>query len=128
MRWQPGASATLRYRVGRGSSAVGLYGKVLAGTSVEVVDAIHQQLSVGTHAPWVAEPLGADVALRVLWTREVPGGPLLDRLRAHSPALVEQAAASVAGTLAALHASATLPARTTSRDAHVIEARRRRPS
>ena len=125
VRYQPGASATVRYRLGTGSTTVGLYAKVLAGVSVEAVDAAHHRLHTASPDLRVAEPLGAEPALGVLWTREVAGGPLLDRLRDGSLAQVDAAAREVAGALAALHGSGVQPSGTTDLAAQVAEAEKK---
>ncbi len=126
VRWQPGASATLRVRLDHRASSAELYAKVLADRRAPSIEDAQQRLYATAPGPLrVAEPLGADEAGAVLWTRAVAGPPLLDRLRTGSPAQTTQAATSVAAALAALHSSALRPGRTTTHAAVAAEAEKK---
>ena len=110
VRWQPGTSATVRCVVeGRRDRQV-LYAKALASGDMAAVDAVQRTLrSTAPARLLVAEPVGADVDHRVLWSREVPGRPLLSAFRSGDPGLLDRSAEQSGLALAVLHASEVGP-------------------
>ena len=104
VRYQPEASATLRLEVDR-DRAPAVFAKHLADETVADISARHQALW-STSDPLgglrIAEPLAADPARGVLWTRGVAGHPLAEAL---VPDQLSEVTARLGPLLAALHAS-----------------------
>ena len=104
VRYQPEASATLRIEVdGAGGPAV--FAKHLADGAVADIAARHQALWSATdphRGLRIAQPLAADPARGVLWTRGVMGHPLAETVL---PDRLPEATAPLGALLAGLHAS-----------------------
>ena len=104
VRYQPEVSATLRLEVDR-DGAPAVFAKHLADGAATAVASRHQALWSTPDRPpelRIAEPLAADPARGVLWTRGVAGHPLAETVE---PDQLPDATASVGALLAALHAS-----------------------
>ena len=104
VRYQPETSATLRLEVDR-DGAPTVFAKHLPDGKVGEFAARHQALwsmTDRTPALRLAQPLAADPARGVLWTRGVPGGPLSSGV---TPADLPEVTAPLGALLAALHAS-----------------------
>jgi aminoglycoside phosphotransferase (APT) family kinase protein len=129
VRYQPEASAVVRFAPSGPTPAAGVYAKLLAPGEADVarVAAQHDLLWTLTAtrpepALRVAEPLGADVRRRLLWTREVLG----DRVAATLvPATADRLALRLAALTAELHTSGVAAADTFSLADHVDEARKK---
>jgi Phosphotransferase enzyme family len=110
VRYQPETSATVRYRiaVGRVEDPVVLYAKAIDADPSNL-GTLQDRLWVRS-ADWpelrIAQPLGSDPELRVLWTLGVPGTPVRPQ---HEPAAAASLARAVARTVAALHRSGVRP-------------------
>ncbi len=105
VRYQPEVSATLRYDSagGPGRAPVTVFAKALA-VDPTAMGARHDQLWRQSRPGLrIAQPLGADPELRVLWTLGVPGEPV--RVGANV-ACAADLARRVATIVAALHDSA----------------------
>jgi hypothetical protein len=112
VKWQPGESATVHCRLARADGdrttvPAAVYAKVLAREGVAAVDAAQRRwYAQPPPGLRVAEPLAADPAHRVLWTRAVLGRPVLAVRRDDGrPALPLDAARQAGRWLAALHGS-----------------------
>jgi hypothetical protein len=104
VRYQPETSATLRLEVDRDGPAT-VFAKHYPDGRVAEVAARHQTLwrvADQVRGLRLAQPLAADPRRGVLWTRGVPGGPLLS---AGVPAKLHQVTAAVGPLLSALHGS-----------------------
>lgn len=107
VRYQPETSATLRLEVGVDGPTV--FAKHLADGAIADIAARQEALwALRGHEPSlrVAEPLAADSARRVLWTRGVPGHPLTTAVTSDA---LPTAAGPVGALLAALHRSDVEP-------------------
>lgn len=127
VRYQPETSCTIRYDVKpAGTSApVTVFAKLLAGDTTPTLTAAHQRLwayAATTPALRIAEPLGADPRLSVLWTRGVLGSSLGGALK-HSR--VASLAHDVALLLASLHASGVAVGSRVTVDGCVAEAEKK---
>ena len=104
VRYQPETSATLRLDVVDRDGAPTVFAKHLSDGNVGEVAARHHELwstTDQTGALHLAQPLAADPARGVLWTRGVPGGPLSEV----TPAELPEVTAPLGSLLAALHRS-----------------------
>ncbi len=124
VRYQPEASATLRVS-SAGHPEPAVFAKHLAGGAVAQVAARHRalwELSRSATALRVTEPLAADPLRNVLWTREVPGGPLVEMV---ATAALPDEAPAIGRLLAVLHLSGAGPAETVDVDLLVAELRKK---
>jgi hypothetical protein len=123
VRYQPEASVTLRLEAGVDGAAV--YAKHLAEGNVADIGARHQALWSGSETRRglrIAEPLAADPARGVLWTRGVPGRPLADSVAADG---LPAATAPLGAMLAALHATPVTTTEAVGVDDLLVEARKK---
>jgi hypothetical protein len=103
VRYQPEASITLRLETGRGT----VFAKHLADGAVGPTGARHEAMwAAARRLPElrIAEPLGTDLDHGVLWTRGVPGPPIVQGVPADD---LVAATGPVGALLAAVHRTAT---------------------
>ena len=123
VRWQPGRSCTVRFDV-PGTPPCAVYGKAVDGVDVRAAAARHEALwlAAQSSALRVAQPLGCAPALKVLWTRGVPG---LSFAAAPWHGAAQALGAAAAASIAGLHASAAEPQRRVVVGDCVAEARKK---
>lgn len=124
VRYQPEVSATLRLETGADGTP-SVFGKHLAEVDVAALASRHRALWTAAdpgRGLRIAQPLAADPARGVLWTRGVVGRPLADSVVVDR---LPAATATVGTLLAALHASSVATTDSVAVDDLLVEAHKK---